>query len=123
MIACDTSTWIAYFDGDQSKDSEQLDEGLMQRQIVLPPVVLSELLSDSKLDFQFIKILCDLPRLELERDFWVRAGKLRSKILAQKFKARLADSLIAQSCIEHNVPLLTRDRDFRHFEKHGLKLI
>jgi predicted nucleic acid-binding protein len=35
----------------------------------------------------------------------------------------LGDALIAQSCIDHDVPLITRDTDFRHFAKHcGLKL-
>jgi len=34
----------------------------------------------------------------------------------------LADTLIAQICIDHDVPLITRDKDFRHFAKHGLRL-
>jgi predicted nucleic acid-binding protein len=37
--------------------------------------------------------------------------------------ARLLDALIAQSCIDHDVMLIARDDDFRHFAKHcGLKL-
>jgi predicted nucleic acid-binding protein len=34
-------------------------------------------------------------------------------------RARLADSLIAQSCIDHGVRLVTRNDDFRHFSRHG----
>jgi predicted nucleic acid-binding protein len=30
-------------------------------------------------------------------------------------QARLGDALIAQSCLDHAVALLTRDRDFRAF--------
>jgi predicted nucleic acid-binding protein len=38
-------------------------------------------------------------------------------------KAKVADALIAQSCIDHDVALITRDRGFRHFAKHcGLRL-
>jgi predicted nucleic acid-binding protein len=38
-------------------------------------------------------------------------------------RAKTADALIAQSCIDHDVALITRDRDFRHFVRHcGLKL-
>jgi predicted nucleic acid-binding protein len=38
-------------------------------------------------------------------------------------KAAVADALIAQSCIDNDVALITRDPDFRHFAKHcGLKL-
>jgi hypothetical protein len=38
-------------------------------------------------------------------------------------RAKTADALIAQSCIDHDVALIARDRDFRHFVRHcGLKL-
>jgi predicted nucleic acid-binding protein len=44
-------------------------------------------------------------------------------LITKGFKARLADALIAQACIDSDVALITRDRDFRHFAKHcGLKL-
>jgi predicted nucleic acid-binding protein len=44
-------------------------------------------------------------------------------LLARKLRARLPDTLIAQSCIDHDIPLIARDTDFRHFAKHcGLKL-
>jgi predicted nucleic acid-binding protein len=32
----------------------------------------------------------------------------------------LADTLIAQSCIDHRLPLITADLDFRHFKPLGL---
>lgn len=38
-------------------------------------------------------------------------------------KAKLADTLIAQACLDHRVPLVTRDLDFRHFAAAGLVLI
>jgi predicted nucleic acid-binding protein len=44
---------------------------------------------------------------------------LRGKVLAKGLRARLADALIAQSCIDHRVPLVTRDDDFRHFVALG----
>jgi hypothetical protein len=49
---------------------------------------------------------------------------LRAKVLAGRRKARLGDALIAQSCVDHAIPLLTRDRDFRTFAgAAGLNLI
>jgi predicted nucleic acid-binding protein len=36
-------------------------------------------------------------------------------VLAKGRKARLGDALIAQSCIDGGVALVTRDRDFRAF--------
>jgi hypothetical protein len=53
--------------------------------------------------------------IEIEAGYWQRAGALRAKVLAKRRKARLGDALIAQSCIDRGVPLLTRDRDFRSF--------
>jgi hypothetical protein len=44
--------------------------------------------------------------------------------LAKRRKARLGDALIAQSCIDRGVPLLTRDPDFRAFAgAAGLDLV
>jgi hypothetical protein len=40
-----------------------------------------------------------------------------------RLKARLPDALIAQSCIDHDVALITRDVDFQKYADHcGLKL-
>ncbi len=56
--------------------------------------------------------------------FWERAGLLRARIISGRRKARLADALIAQTCLDHDVPLITRDRDFRHFARvSALKLL
>jgi predicted nucleic acid-binding protein len=45
-------------------------------------------------------------------------------VLAAKRRARLGDALIAQSCLDHQVRLITRDRDFRHFARAaGLRLV
>jgi predicted nucleic acid-binding protein len=47
-----------------------------------------------------------------------------AKLRAKELKAKLADTLIAQLCIDHEVPLITRDRDISHFQKFcGLKLL
>jgi predicted nucleic acid-binding protein len=49
--------------------------------------------------------------------YWERAGALRAQVLAKRLKARLGDALIAQSCIDRGIPLITRDRDFRSFAR------
>ena len=38
-------------------------------------------------------------------------------------RALLADVLITQACLDHEVPLVTRNRDFRHFRAAGLRLL
>jgi len=124
MIAADTSTWIAYLEGETADDTELLDQALGNRQLLMVPVVLTELLSDPKLSAEVAKTLCDVPAIEIGSGYWQRAGALRAKVLAKLRRARLGDALIAQSCIDGGISLLTRDRDFRAFtEAAGLKLV
>jgi predicted nucleic acid-binding protein len=96
---------------------------LSQIQVCLPPVVLTELLSDPKLGRDVAEVLLQIPLLGIATGFWERAGRLRSGILAKGGRARLADTLIAQACLDDEVPLITRDADFRRFEAAGLQLL
>ena len=124
MIAAETSTWIAFLEGEKAADTELLDQALGNRQLLMVPVVLTELLSDPKLPPEVAKTLCDVPAIEIGSGYWQRAGALGAKALAKHRRARLGDALIAQSCIDGGISLLTRDRDFRAFsEAAGLKLV
>ena len=124
MIAVDTSTWIAYLQGDRGRDTELLDRALQDRQVLMLPVVLTELMSDPKLSSEVSQTLSELPLIELTPGYWQRAGELRAQVLARRRKARLGDALIAQSCIDHGLSFLTRDRDFRAFAASaGLDLV
>ena len=114
MIAADTSAWISFFEGDEGEDVVALTRALRARQVVMPPPV-TELLNDPELSPSVVETLLDLPMISLNNGFWFRAGKLRSKALARKRKARLGDALIAQCCIDANVPFITRDRDSKAF--------
>jgi predicted nucleic acid-binding protein len=123
VIAIDTSSLIAYLSGEAGGDVEAVGLALAHQQAVLPPVVLTELLSDTDLPRAVKDLLVGLPLLPLPDGFWERAGLLRSRVLARGRKARLADTLIAQSCLDHDAELVTRDADFRHFAGAiGLKL-
>ena len=124
MIAADTSSLVAFLEGADGGDVELIQSALDHQQLVLPPVVLTELLSDPGLPSPVRSLLTALPQLQLEPGYWERAGLLRAGALKQRRKARIADALIAQSCIDQSVPLVTRDKDFRHFAgKAGLALL
>jgi len=124
MIAADTSTWIAFLQGDPGSDVLLLDRALQDRQVVMVPPVLAELLSDPKLDSETAKTLVEIPLADIAPGFWRRAGLLRAKVLESRRKARLGDALIAQSCIDSRIQLLTRDADFRAFANvAGLELL
>jgi len=119
MIAVDTSTLVAYLAGEDGDDTAKMDRALIAQVLFLPPVVLTEILSDPKLPPAVKSRLQALPLLSIHPGYWIRAGAVRAKLLGLKLKARVGDALIAQSCLDHNVPLITRDAVFRHFAKHA----
>ncbi len=124
MIAIDTSSFIAYLSGARGEDVEVVDTSLEHGQAVLPPAVLTELLSDPELKIEVKQLFVQLPQVQVLDGYWERVGLLRALLISKGRKARLADSLIAQSCLDHDLPLITRDRDFRFFAQlAGLKLL
>jgi predicted nucleic acid-binding protein len=124
VIAVDTSSLIAYLSGDDGPDVDATGLALEHRQAILPPVVLSELLSDPTLTRDLRDLFVRLPLLDVVDGYWERAGSLRARTVAAGRKARLADVLIAQSCLDHRVVLVTRDADFRPLAwTSGLKLV
>lgn len=123
MIAIDSSSFIAYLDGSTGADVEATELALAHRQATLPPAVLTELLSDPGISAKLRTLLTGLPTLEILDGYWERAGLLRARVRRRKRKARLADTLIAQSCLDHDVELVARDPDFAPFAAiGGLKL-
>jgi predicted nucleic acid-binding protein len=115
MIAVDTSTWVAFLEGDEADDTRSLDQALDDRQVLMIPAVLTELLSDPGLLPDVAETLAEIPMIEIGPGYWHRAGTMRAKVLAKRRKARLGDALIAQSCVDRSIPLLTRDAEFRAF--------
>ena len=123
MIAIDTSSLIAFLAGEEGEDVDAVDRALELSQAVLPPVVLTEILSAPGLRPRVARLVRALPVLETLPGFWERAADTRSRVLRRRLRARLADSLIAQFSLDHGIPLVTRDDDFRHFVRHaGLRL-
>jgi predicted nucleic acid-binding protein len=121
MIAADTSTLVTYLAGGTGSDVDLLDDAIAARVLVLPPAVLTEILSVPGRADAMADLLAGVPLLDTRSGYWERAGLLRARVLAHGFKARVADALIAQSCIDHDAALITRDRDFRHFVRYGLR--
>jgi len=124
MFCADSSSWIAYLSGESGDDVNLLDTCLRNHFILMAPIVLAELLSDPLLPDEVEIHLRSVPVLELMPGFWERAGKTRAELIKRKMKPKLADTLIAQLCIDHNLSLHTRDTDFRPFAKYaGLQLV
>lgn len=118
MIATDTSSLVSYLRNEEGNDVSFIRNAIINKQLVLPPVVLSEILSDVGLPNGIRERILQLPVLEIMPGYWVRVGHTRTLLQSKKLKARIADALIAQSCIDHQMLLITRDSDFRHFKNH-----
>ncbi len=124
MIVFDTSALISYLQGENGWHTQHIENAIDSGAAALPPVVITELLSDSTQQAMVRSFVKKLKTLEPKDGFWERAGLMRAKLKMHKLKARTADALIAQSCIDYHLPLLTLDSDFRNFAKHGgLKLV
>lgn len=124
MTCADSSSLIAYWQGEEGRDVLLVDSALASQTLLLAPVCLCELLCSPFLTSEIEQSLLQLPQLEIRPGYWERAGRLRSSLLRHGYKPKLADSLIAQSCLDHRIPLISRDRDFQAFRKHaGLELL
>lgn len=123
MIAADTSSVINFLTRQDTPDARLVEAAFHAETLRLPPPVVAELLSSPRAEPVLRGVLDRAGMLPISDHFWVGAGEIRRRVLAQGLKARLADSLIAQCCLDADVPLITRDGDFRHFADHcGLKL-
>lgn len=123
MIAADTRTLLAFLKGENGPDIDLVREAMRSGSLVLPPMVLTEILSDPLAAQSVGPILVQLETLEISEGYWQRAGEMRRKLKSRGVRCNMADALIAQSCIDRQVPLATRDTVFRRFaDECGLLL-
>ncbi len=123
MIALDTSSLQRFLSGEIDRHTETVRRALRNREAVLPPVVVTEALSKPDLDATTIISITSIDLMPILSGYWQRAGELRAALRRLDFKANVADVLIAQACIDRNIPLITYDDDFRHFVRAGLQLL
>lgn len=123
MIAVDSSTFIHGLNGVRSSAVDLMRRAAAEERLVLPEVVVTEILSFARATPDLRDVLSVFPRIPVLEGFWDRTGETRRTLLKLGLKARLGDSLVAQSCLDAGLPLIAGDTDFRHFVVHcGLKL-
>jgi predicted nucleic acid-binding protein len=122
-IAIDTSSLVAYLEGVRGPDTPVIEAAIDAQTLRIPGPVVTELLSYPGVGAKLAAAIDAFPIPELRSGFWERAGETRRKVLSKGLKAKIADALITQTCLDHDMELITRDGDFHHFVKHcGLKL-
>ena len=123
MILVDSSVWIDYFSGNGSPETDFLDGVLGVSAIAVGDLILTEVLQGFRNDKDYKtakRLLKELTTFELLGiKMAVKSAdnfrKLRKKGVTIR---KTADVIIASFCIEHNLPLLFSDKDFKPFVQH-----
>lgn len=122
-IAIDTSSLVAFLEGDRGGDTGIIETAIEAHTLRIPGPVVTELISYPRVGAKVATLIEDFPILDTTPGFWHRAGETRRKVLSKGLNAKIADAQIVQLCLDYDMFLVTRDQDFRHFVKHcGLKL-
>ena len=129
MILVDSSVWIDYFRGVPSPECDRLDTLLLDEQVIVGDLILTEVLqgfvSDRHHD-QARRLLTSLTIIDIGgAGIALQAARNFRKLRQQGITVRKTiDCLIATRCIESGHPLLFSDRDFVPFVDHlGLEAV
>ena len=126
MIFVDSSVWIDYFNGVESKETDFLNEAFSTDSICLGDIVLAEVLQGFRIDRDFSAardLLVALPIYQvMSPELAITSAANYRRLRKRGVTVRKSvDVWIATFCIENSLPLLFSDRDYRPFVKH-LKL-
>ena len=123
MIIADTSVWIDYFNGNDNKYTDFLDQKLEKDLVVIGDLILLEILQGFKNDREYkiaketllLLKYCEFLGLDNALIAADNFRKLRKKGITIR---KTNDVIIASYCISNRIPLLFSDKDFRPFTQH-----
>ena len=125
-LLIDTSVWSRFLRRQKTNDNDvfvlQLRHHLESQDCIhLIGPILQELLDGVKEQKHFDLLqdyLNPFPLIELTREDFVKASRLRNRCRSHGIQASPTDFLICSVCVERNYPLLTADNDFKHIAKY-----
>lgn len=122
MIVVDTTVWADWFNGTPSPEVEHLARALDRQDAGLAPVILTEVLQGFRAERDFERarvLLLRLPVLTLDIGGHAAAARLFRRLRSKGVTVRGAiDCIIAQTCIDAGVELLSTDQDFAAIARH-----
>lgn len=129
MILADSSIWIDYFKGLNTKNTKILDDYFAEEMIIVGDLVLMEVLQGFRDDKDYLAAKSLLEALEIRE----LGGHANAIAAAENYRQlrkkgvtvrKTIDVLIASYCISNGLWLLHSDRGFEPFEKHlGLRVV
>ena len=123
MIVVDSSVWVDFFNGIETKETDRLQSLLGVEPIIIGDLILAEVLQGFRLDRDYRRAL------ELFQDFPV-VGMVGPEMAVQSARnyrsmrkrgitiRKTIDVMIATYCIYHSLALLYSDLDFRPFAEY-----
>ncbi len=127
MKLIDTSAWIDFFNGTDNQTSDIIDRLLDTEPVMIGDLIYCELLQGFRTDKRYNEVknsLSNLHRVELAGfDIAEKSALNYRKLRKQGITIRKTlDIIIATFCIENNICLIHKDRDFDLISEHlGLK--
>ncbi|MEO5924664.1 MAG: PIN domain nuclease [Bryobacteraceae bacterium] len=128
MILVDSSVWIGYLRGIETRQTDKLDVLLGREPLAIGDLILAEVLQGIDGDREFqdtLRVFTALTFVELGGlELAVQAAR-NFRVLRQRGVTvrKTVDTMIATRCIESGYALLHDDRDFEPFVKHlGLRV-
>lgn len=117
MIVVDSSVWIDYFGGQETRETNLLDSLLSQQPVLIGDLILTEVLQGFRHDRHYIAAKEELEKLPFEtmvgKHIVIRSAENFRSLRKQGITIRKTiDVLIATFCIENEHYLLHSDRDF-----------
>ena len=129
VVLVDTTVWVDFFSGRTPPQVSALERLLQRGQdICVCGVILTEVLQGIRNDTDYAQIISHFEAflfLPMNRNTFVKAAGLYRTLRRKGITIRKPiDCMIAAVAIEHNVPLLHKDRDFGPMEMNcGLKVL
>ena len=129
MIVVDSSVWIDYFNGVETRETALLNDILGLEPIVIGDLILAQVLQGFRSDHDVRRARTALDTLIFEpmvgRDIaLVSAGNYRALRAKGVTVRKTIDMLIATFCMENRHILLHSDRDFDPIKEHlGLETL
>ena len=129
MILVDSSVWIDYFNGVETRETALLNDILGLEPIVIGDLILAEVLQGFRSDHDVRRARAALDTLIFEpmvgRDIaLISAGNYRTLRAKGVTVRKTIDMLIATFCMENGYILLHSDRDFDPIKEHlGLETL
>lgn len=123
MVLVDTSVWIDFFIGAPSTQADALESLITERaNVCVCGLIITEILQGIKSDKSFhqtMDLLETTVFLPMTRDTYVHAATLYRGLRKKGFTIRKPiGCMIAATALEHDIPLLHKDKDFHPLQNH-----